>query len=475
MSIFFLIVVIAAGIYLFKEEYKNTKIEEVLGEKVGRNHAIAASAAALLGFFVIGIAATPLAVIAAVLVYNVFFKPNYNSEIVMNESDLQELVSLANNGDRFAQYRMGVNSLYNVYFGNGTKEDEAMAIDFLVKSAQSGHPSAQFLVSCLCHAGRGIQKDMVVGEAWLVEAANNKEPYAIYTRAVDMILKGNISEGNNLLQGIVHVGLINDEVLKEVQYVLHELNSNPQKLIRELQNKEVFFNWFNLENIVLLLAGKPIQYQRHESVPVESTKLTETQITSQINAAEINNDLNFPGIYYAGTLLGRGEIPIKFMDALYLKYGGIRIFKKEEYAYGKFLLTKEHIYFTAPPFTNKLCILLKVITFGTIKHNEEKMDICIPLTDVIEAKINFFNQFYILTNERFYYFTITGARDLVSAITLAALNAKNRVNNVPSSNVESNPTDLSYTTELIRLKELMDAGIITEEEFIIKKRKLLGI
>lgn len=32
-----------------------------------------------------------------------------------------------------------------------------------------------------------------------------------------------------------------------------------------------------------------------------------------------------------------------------------------------------------------------------------------------------------------------------------------------------------YTDELVRLKQLCDSGVITEEEFAIKKRQLLGI
>ena len=61
-------------------------------------------------------------------------------------------------------------------------------------------------------------------------------------------------------------------------------------------------------------------------------------------------------------------------------------------------------------------------------------------------------------------------KDWVAAIE----KAKN--GNVPTAAPLSvNQQTNDYTDELRKLKELLDAGIITEEEFAIKKRQILNI
>ena len=157
---------------------------------------------------------------------------------------------------------------------------------------------------------------------------------------------------------------------------------------------------------------------------------------------EISTSSNTPGIYVYGSLLGKGEIPLRLGLANYYtsKFMGVG---------GKFLLTKTNLYFSSH------------------KVFQNKINLQINLLDItkIEQGLNLLISQHILihTNEKIYRFVVYGGKEWLNMIESAIKDF------TPSS------TDKDYTAELVRLKQLLDKGIITEDEFTIKKRMLLGI
>ena len=150
---------------------------------------------------------------------------------------------------------------------------------------------------------------------------------------------------------------------------------------------------------------------------------------------------NTPGIYVLGTLLGKGEVPLRLGLANYYtsKFLGIG---------GKLLLTKSNLYFTSHTvFQDKvnLCINLLEITSVTQDKNL-----------IVSQHIS------VHTSDNKYTFVVYGGKEWVSMINTAKDNPGGSSNN-------------DYTVELAKLKKLLDSGVLTEEEFTIKKRMILGI
>lgn len=157
---------------------------------------------------------------------------------------------------------------------------------------------------------------------------------------------------------------------------------------------------------------------------------------------EISSSSNTPGIYVYGSLLGKGEIPLRLGLANYYtsKFIGVG---------GKLFLTKTNLYFSSH------------------KVFQNKVDLQINLLDIkkVEQGLNLLISQHILihTDEKTHRFVVYGGKEWLNMIESAIKDF------TPSSN------DKDYTAELVRLKQLLDKGIITDEEFAIKKRMLLGI
>lgn len=150
-----------------------------------------------------------------------------------------------------------------------------------------------------------------------------------------------------------------------------------------------------------------------------------------------------PGIYVYGSLLGKGEIPLRLGLANYYtsKFVGVG---------GKLLLTKSNLYFTSH----------KVL--------QAKTDLKINLLDItsVNQVLNLFVSQHILIQENgnSHRFVVYGGKEWINMIN-AAINDYNAPDDDNSD----------YTRELVKLKNLLDRGIITQEEFAIKKRMVLGI
>lgn len=155
----------------------------------------------------------------------------------------------------------------------------------------------------------------------------------------------------------------------------------------------------------------------------------------------------YPGIFVFGRLLGHGERPISLGAANYYT-GNVN-------AGGKLLLTNRSLSFSAHGL------------------NVGRKEVTINLSDITNVKLgtNFLISQIILvdTPMETHKFAVYNGKEWVSKIMTA------KKYNDDYGDGETAQGNLAYTVELRRLKGLLNDGIITQEEFDIKKRQLLGI
>ena len=166
----------------------------------------------------------------------------------------------------------------------------------------------------------------------------------------------------------------------------------------------------------------------------------------------IENDAeNCPGVYVFGTLLGKGETPLRLGAANYY----ISAFWNVG---GKVLLTK------------------KSLQFSTHTFMQSKDTLVIPMNEIIKAEYDRTNlgisdQISVYTAQKRHKFVVYGGVEWVKLIT----SAKEELNRPQTPTVVPRVESMDYSDELIKLKNLFDTGVITEEEFTLKKRQLLNI
>ncbi len=182
---------------------------------------------------------------------------------------------------------------------------------------------------------------------------------------------------------------------------------------------------------------------------------TVAQMKQEIAQAD-NDPEKYPGIYFFGSLMGKGEVPLRLGAANYYK----NMFNSLG---GRLLLTEQKLYFST--------------------HNifQGKSDLCLDLTEIdaasYEKNMIVSDKISVSVAEKKHYFIVYGGNEWVSMIKDAFEKAKAAPPKTPVT-VNSNEAVEKrgdYTDELVRLKQLYDDGIITEEEFAIKKRQILGI
>ena len=108
------------------------------------------------------------------------------------------------------------------------------------------------------------------------------------------------------------------------------------------------------------------------------------------------------------------------------------------------------------------------IYFSSHMFNNGRTDLCIPLADVTEVKNDrnqiISDQISVFVGKTRYKFVVYGGWDWVSAIQKAKSDPA--AFKTPAAAVDA-AAQGDYTDELVKLKKLLDAGIITEEEFKI--------
>ena len=183
-------------------------------------------------------------------------------------------------------------------------------------------------------------------------------------------------------------------------------------------------------------------------------KQTIDNIAEKIDRAATDPAAAYPGTYVFGKLLGAGEIPIRMGAANYYTSA---LFSSG----GKLLLTGTNLYFSSHMF------------------NLGNTDLTIPLADVTEVKHDrnqiVSDQISVYVGRTRYKFVVYGGKEWVEQIRSAKEDPFYHKTIAASAANEPNPAHGDYADELVKLKKLLDAGIITEEEFTIKKRMLLNI
>ena len=87
------------------------------------------------------------------------------------ETALKEWRPLAEQGDSYAQYNLGL--MYD--YGEGVIEDDTQAIYLFRKAAEQGHAKAQYNLGVMYESGRGIAKDDTQAVYWFRKAAEQGE------------------------------------------------------------------------------------------------------------------------------------------------------------------------------------------------------------------------------------------------------------------------------------------------------------
>lgn len=183
-------------------------------------------------------------------------------------------------------------------------------------------------------------------------------------------------------------------------------------------------------------------------------KQTVSQIEEKISRAESDPAARYPGTYVFGRLLGEGEIPLRLGAANYYTSA---LFSSG----GKLLLTGAALYFSSHAF------------------NAGKMDLSIPLSEITEVKHDrsqiVSDQISVYTGSKRHRFVVFGGKEWVEMIESAKANPQRANKSASVSAPAGGDRSGDYAEELVKLKKLLDAGVITEEEFTIKKRMLLGL
>lgn len=163
-----------------------------------------------------------------------------------------------------------------------------------------------------------------------------------------------------------------------------------------------------------------------------------------------NDTDRYPGVYVFGRLLGAGERPIALGSANY--------FTGLVSAGGKLLLTNKSLSFSAHAF------------------NVGQKETSINLSQISDVKVGanhlISQQLLVTANGKKHKFVVYHGNSWVQAIK-DAMSAPAEISDCSASVSVAQPE--TYIEELQQLKRLCDMGVITEEEFVIKKRFLLGI
>lgn len=167
-----------------------------------------------------------------------------------------------------------------------------------------------------------------------------------------------------------------------------------------------------------------------------------------------NDTGKYPGIYVFGRLLGRGEMPITLGAANYCT--GLAA------AGGKLLLTNKSLSFSAHAFN--------------VGKQEERIELN-QITDVkVTANMLISQKIKVTAAGKGYLFVVYHGSEWVEKIkeAVAAYEEESTEPEAPQATA-SQPQTGDYIEELRQLKQLLDMGVLTEEEFNIKKRMLLNI
>jgi len=121
-------------------------------------------------------------------VLTVFFVIGFISICVVHqsiaESNVQEIISKAKQGEADAQYHLG--SMYNS--GEGIPHDDEQAVQWYRKAAEQGHVGAQYNLALMYKHGQGVLLDFKRASQWFTKAAEQGHVGAQFILALLKIL-----------------------------------------------------------------------------------------------------------------------------------------------------------------------------------------------------------------------------------------------------------------------------------------------
>lgn len=184
-------------------------------------------------------------------------------------------------------------------------------------------------------------------------------------------------------------------------------------------------------------------------------KQTVSEIEAKVSRAAEDPAVRYPGTYVFGKLLGEGEVPLRLGAANYYTSALMA-------SGGKLLLTDSALYFSSHAF------------------NAGKTDLSIPLADVTEVKHDrnqiISDQISVYVGTKRHRFVVFGGKEWLELIVSAKEDLPARSKPAAAKvRTAAGSADGDYAEELLKLKKLLDAGVLTEEEFTIKKRMILGL
>lgn len=138
---------------------------------------------------------------------------------------------------------------------------------------------------------------------------------------------------------------------------------------------------------------------------------------------------------------------------------------------------------TSAPYTMLMNILMLVGFFYSFRSVSKKFNVAWWMATIAQL-VSTCGSFVILMNYNYSTYTvcnnISGVIAIILMITLLCIGGKNKINNASAiqgvTYKSQNKNDItSKSQELIKLKELLDSGILTEEEFNNEKKKILSL
>jgi len=174
-------------------------------------------------------------------VLTVFFVIGFTSISVAHqsivESNFQEIISKAEQGEADAQYHLG--SMY--YSGEGVPHDDEQAVQWFTKAAEQGHVDAQYNLALMYKHGQGVLLDLNQAVQWFTKAAGQGHVDAQFILA--RMYKHGEGTPQDFKQAIEWYTKAAEQGDVDAQYNLALMYKNGEGVLQDYMKA---YAWFNL-------------------------------------------------------------------------------------------------------------------------------------------------------------------------------------------------------------------------------------
>lgn len=119
-----------------------------------------------------------------------FFSFTFTIAPAFADNDFNTTYQLAQKGDAREQYNLGVIYLH----GEGVKQDDKQAFNWLQKAAKQGDPKAQYAVGSMYYEGKGVKQDDKLAFIWFYHSAEQGDAEAQYKIGEMFLLDGKLND-----------------------------------------------------------------------------------------------------------------------------------------------------------------------------------------------------------------------------------------------------------------------------------------